>query len=70
MEKGSDKYHTAIMGYIEEALDNVVEVHGQITKVVKQGNSVIIVFVDGAVYKQPLVTRESVKAVFDSGDTL
>jgi DNA-directed RNA polymerase subunit M/transcription elongation factor TFIIS len=59
-------HHTTIlMQIIEEALHNVIAVHGQIQRVSKFGNSVLITLKDGTKYKQSLISKDVSRAVMD-----
>jgi hypothetical protein len=50
---------------VEKYLKDTVSIHGEILRVSKIGNSIVIYFKDGNVYKQPLITLERNVAVLD-----
>lgn len=52
-----------LMGIIEKALHDVISVEGKISKVQKYGNSVVIKFENGNIYKQPLITKNGFKKI-------
>lgn len=62
----NEKHLYKLIQIIEKSLTDVVCVHGEIYKVSKVGNSVVVYFKDGNVYKQPLVTKERTVAVLDA----
>jgi len=61
----NEKHLYKLMQIIETALHNVIIVHGKIKNVSKIGNSAVITFEDKTVYKQPLVSKETSRAVMD-----
>lgn len=62
----NEKYFYELMQQIENSLSDIISVHGQIKKVSKIGNSMIIWFNDGNIYKQPLVSKQTDMAVLDA----
>ena len=63
--KQNRMYINELINQIKQSLNDIILVHGQIKKVSKIGNSMVIWFADGNVYKQSLVSKETNIATLD-----